>query len=204
MNLPAPGVAFSWSQDGDLRSDQRGRTAFSRALGISPDWATVDQVHGADVRVVSGSGLAGAADALVTTTPNLPVAVFTADCLGVVLRSEGAVGVAHAGWRGLGSGVLETTLEAVAGSGPGPVHAFLGPAIGPCCFEVGPEVAERFADDLATTTWGTTSVDLVAAARRRLGGVAVHHDGRCTACGDGFSHRRDATTYRMAAVGWLA
>lgn len=202
--MTGAGFAFTWSDEGDMRSDQRARRRASRRLGISPQWATVEQVHGAEVATVTGPGQAGAADALVTRVPDLPLAVFTADCAGVVIGGKGGVGVAHAGWRGVVAGVVEATLRSLARLGVEPTEAWVGPAIGPCCFEVGREVAARFEPDVALTSWGTPSVDLAAAVSRRLGGIAVTVDGRCTRCGGGFSHRRDATTARQAAIGWWA
>lgn len=197
------GHAFTGPEDGDMRAGLGARRRVSERLAIASDWATVDQVHGAEVVTVARPGPAGSADGLVTVVEELPLAVFTADCLGVVMSGPGTVGVAHAGWRGLACGVIEATGERMAEMGCAPGCAFIGPGIGPCCFEVGPEVAERFPEDLARTTWGTTSIDLVAAARRRLAGLPVEEDGRCTACGGGFSHRRDGTAQRMAALGWV-
>jgi copper oxidase (laccase) domain-containing protein len=76
--------------------------------------------------------------------------------------------------------------------------------IGPCCFEVGTEVAERFPAQQATTTWGTGSVDLRAAAAEQLDGIALLASPACTRHDAGYhSHRRDATTERMAAIAWL-
>lgn len=200
----AVGRAFTQPEDGDMRADLDARARLSRKLGLAEEWATVDQVHGSNVVTAEGPGSAGPADAIVTVVPGLPVAVFTADCLGVVMAGPGTVGVAHAGWRRLAAGVLEATADRMAEIGSAPVEAWIGPAIGPCCFEVGDEVAARFEGDRSRTTWGTTSVDLVAAARRRLPGISVTADGRCTACGGGFSHRRDARPERMAALGWVA
>ncbi|MFP3913353.1 MAG: polyphenol oxidase family protein [Actinomycetota bacterium] len=197
------GVAFTAPGDGDMRADLANRRRISQRLGISPEWAVVHQVHGTRVVHVREPGLAGEGDAIVTDRPGLPAAVFTADCLGVVLHAAGAVAVAHAGWRGLAEGVLEATVAALTQVSARPDTAHLGPAIGPCCFEVGEEVASRFPDDVATTTWGSPAVDLAGAARRRLGDLATTTDGRCTACGGGPSHRRDATTDRMAAIGWV-
>lgn len=177
---------------------------FSSAHRLSPAWATADQVHGSDVVVVAASGSVGAADALVTQSPNLPLAIFTADCLGMVFEAEGAVAVAHAGWRGIDAGVLEATRSAMIALDRPPLRVSAGPAIRPCCFEVGPEVAERFPDSLARTSWGTVSVDLVAEARRRLTDLQIEVSGGCTRCDSGyFSYRNGDRTARMASVGWL-
>lgn len=194
---------FSARSDGDLRGDLEARRRFCDRSGIPASWATVRQVHGAGVAVVSEPGDHGDADALVTNRPGLPIAVFTADCLGIVIDAGSAVGVAHAGWRGLAAGVIEATVDALGAVGAEPVAATIGPAIGPCCFEVGPEVADEFPEHTGSTSWGTVSVDLVGAARARLG-VPAGRDGACTRCGeDSFSHRRDATPQRMATVGWI-
>lgn len=197
------GVAFTSPDDGDARGDREVRRRVSARLGIAEEWATVEQVHGAVAVAVDRPGPAGEADALVTAVPGLPLAVFTADCLGVVLHGPGTVGVAHAGWRGLAAGVIESTIDLMRQTGTAPTRAGIGPGIGPCCFEVGDEVAEAFPEAVSVTTWGTRSVDLRAAAARRLRGLDVWIDDRCTACGGGFSHRASGTSQRMAALGWL-
>lgn len=200
----AEGAAFSEAADGDLRGEVRARAAFSAALGIGPDWATVEQVHGAEVHRVDTSGSAGRGDAVWTTEPGLPVAVFTADCFGVVVTSRSAVGVAHAGWRGARSGVVSALVTAMAGEGHVVDTAFVGPGIGPCCFEVGPDVAAGFPGEPAMTSWGTPSVDLARSIRSQLGGIPVWSVGGCTRHEPGwFSHRRDGTSRRMASLAWI-
>lgn len=194
--------AFSAADDGDLRSADRN--PFSVSSGFSPVWATVNQVHGSEVLTVSEPGVCGDADSLVTTTAELPLAIFTADCLGVVFESDRAVGVAHAGWRGLDAGVLEATRECMTVLGGPPLRAIIGPSIRACCFEVGPEVADRFPESLAATSWGTVSVDLIGEARRRLPGLTVEEHGGCTRCDDRyFSYRNGDQRVRMASVGWI-
>ena len=91
-------VAFTTASQGDLLRDLDARARVSQAVGISAEWAVVRQIHGATVHRVSAPGLQGAGDAMWTDRPGVPLAVFTADCLGVVLLAEHA-GVAHAGWR---------------------------------------------------------------------------------------------------------
>lgn len=198
-----PGAFFSQAGDGDMRTDLANRERASVAAGAPSEWATVRQVHGRHVVEVEGGGVAGEADGLFTTRPDLTLAVFTADCLGVVLHSHRAVGVAHAGWRGVDSGVVAALAGAMTERGEPPHRALLGPHIGSCCFEVGEEVAVRFPSYLATTTWGTTSVDLAAAVIDQLEGVPVERVGGCTRHQEGwFSHRRDATDHRLAVTGW--
>ena len=203
MIRPGPGVAFTWVGEGDMRGDPAAHGRVSRQLGVGDAWATVEQVHGAEVATPTEPGAHGPADAVVVTRTGLPAAVFTADCLGVVLRGERGAGVAHAGWRGLAAGVIEATRSALERAGAPPTHAYIGPGIGPCCFEVGPEVAERFGPDVRRTTWGTPSVDLAGAAARRLTDLEVWEDGRCTMCEGGLSHRRTGDPARMAAIGWV-
>ena len=138
------GVAFTERSDGDLRGDEAARRTLSVAQRIPDRWATVDQVHGAEVARVDGPGNAGRADALWTTEPDLTLAVFTADCFGVAIRSASAVGVAHAGWRGARADVVGRLRRAMTASDQDPEWAAVGPGIGPCCFEVGPESPSSF------------------------------------------------------------
>jgi YfiH family protein len=198
------GVAFTTARDGDLRHDHAARHAVAGRLEIPQTWATVHQVHGGALLEANGPGGLGDADAMYTSLRRLPLAVFTADCLAVVIEADQGVGVAHAGWRGVAAGVVENLRAAMEGAGWDLLRSAIGPGIGACCFEVGPEVAARFPDTLSTTTWGTTSVDLPATVASRLEGLEVWQAGACTRCGDGFfSHRRDTTAARMAGIVWL-
>ncbi|MCW3010894.1 MAG: hypothetical protein JWO90_1298 [Solirubrobacterales bacterium] len=146
-----------------------------------------------------------ACDGQATHVEGLTCLVLTADCLPVALLCEGAVAMVHAGWRGLDGGVLEDGLRALRElGGRGPVTALIGPGAGPDCYEVGPELHERFG------TSGPT-LDLKGIAARRLleGGAATVHDvGLCTICSDAelfFSHRRDGPcTGRQAGLAWLS
>jgi len=84
-------------------------------------------------------------------------------------------------------------------------RAAVGPGIGPCCFEVGPDVARRFDGHMGRTSWGTPSVDIVAAIEPELSGLDVWRAGVCTMCGEGFhSFRRDGTPGRQVALAWLS
>jgi polyphenol oxidase len=198
------GAAFSTAGDGDLRADPGARRVFSARLGIPDRWATVRQVHGANAVRVDGPGDAGEADALYTSSPLLPLAVFTADCFGVALLGPRGVGIAHAGWRGASAGVVGALRRAMDREGIAAERACIGPGIRSCCFEVGPEVLARFQGHHASTTWGTPSVDIVGALRDELAGLEIIESGECTRCGVGyFSHRRDGTRDRMAGVAWL-
>lgn len=199
------GAAFSERSDGDMRADPGARASMSALLGIDDRWAEVTQVHGGEVLMVDAPGIAGEADGLWTTQPGLPLAVFTADCFGVVVRADDAVGVAHAGWRGAASGVVATLAGSMESAGHAPTRAAVGPGIRPCCFEVGPEVVEHLGSrHAAQTTWGTTSVDLPAALEHQATGLEIWFSGACTRHEQGwFSHREDGTSERLASIGWL-
>lgn len=91
------------------------------------------------------------ADALITDRPATTVAVAVADCLPVLIVDPhaGVVAAVHAGWRGLAAGVIENVVETMAtgfGAEPADLVVGIGPAIGPCCFEVGPEVLDAFVE----------------------------------------------------------
>ncbi len=197
------GAAFGDASDGDPRHDDAARAALAAALGIPADWAWLRQVHGADVVRATTPGHLGEGDAVFTTEPMLPMAVGVADCFPVIVAGEAGIGIAHAGWRGAAAGVVGALVGAMRAAGITPQRAAIGPGIGPCCFEVGPEVAERFPRHGATTTWGTPSVDLRAALLDQLGGLDVWVSDDCTMSGEGFhSFRRDGTALRQVAVAW--
>jgi len=207
MILPegTPGVAFGTAADGDPRSDPERRRDISSRLGIEPEWAWVRQVHGSTVLHAVEPGVGAEADAVITTDPRLPVGVSVADCLPVAILARGAAAIVHAGWRGAADGVVDRTLQVLRSGGHEPHRMVIGPGIGPCCFEVGPEVAERFPGNTSTTTWDTGSVDLPAAVAARAGpGIEVVTTGRCTHHDDGFhSYRRTGTSERQFGVAWL-
>ena len=197
------GVAFGTAADGDPRTDAATRASISAALGAPTEWAWVRQVHGSTVVRAAAPGIGDEADGVFTAEIGLAVAVSVADCLPVALVSDGAVGMAHAGWRGAAEGVVEATARAMADDGHPPHTMVIGPGIGPCCFEVGPEVAERFPSHGATTTWGTTSVDLAGAVADAADVRVVAVDA-CTHHEDRFhSFRRDGTEERQFGVAWL-
>jgi polyphenol oxidase len=116
--------------------------------------------------------------------------VLVADCLPVALAGPDAVAMVHAGWRGLAAGVLEAGVEAA-----GAVFAAIGPGIGPCCYEVGEEVAAPFRRAFGLGLVRDGKLDLWSAAERALRAAGVARVDRfdlCTACNPDlfFSHRR--------------
>ena len=171
------------------------------------------QVHGARVRrAAEPPGAArpvGEEDGQAIAAPDLAALVFVADCLPIVLASEGAVAALHGGWRPLAAAIVAEGVAAVRElGGDHEIHAALGPSARGCCYEVGEEVHAHFAQHDARV--GERNLDLAKAATEQLraAGVADVHDvGLCTLCWFGlfFSHRRDGgSTGRQAGVVWRA
>ncbi len=198
------GVVFGTRALGDGRRDEAARSAISAELGISQDWATIDQVHGTRVVQASEAGLYGEADALVTAAIGLPIAIATADCVPVVLLGEVTRAVAHAGWRGVARGVVPATIDRMHALGDTPTVAILGPHIGSCCYEVGPEVIEAVGGFPSQTRSGTLSVELSGAIRSQLGDVDVIDIGCCTHDDPSMaSYREDGTSERQVTIVWI-
>jgi YfiH family protein len=181
-------------------------------LPAEPCW--LDQVHGTRILRLD-RGETGSADGAVTSAAGVVLAVMTADCLPVLLATEDGrrIGVAHAGWRGLAAGVLAAAVRAFE-CPPASLLAWLGPAIGPSAFEVGPEVRAAFirVDEAAAACFvpnarGRWQADLDALARRQLrqaGVTSLHGRPQCTFSDPDrfFSHRREAPCGRMASLIW--
>jgi polyphenol oxidase len=156
------------------------------------------------------------ADACFTRRPGRVCAILTADCLPVLLAADSgdAVAAAHAGWRGLAAGVVEAAVRALRVP-PERLLAWLGPAIGPAHFEVGPEVRDALlrgdsgaGGAFAPNARGRYMADLSLLVRRRLaalGVVRVYGGRECTfsAADRYFSHRRDGITGRQTSLIWL-
>jgi hypothetical protein len=201
---------------GDLPAavaENRRRLAAAAGVPEEPHW--LRQVHGARVLDLDRDEQ-GDADASVARRSGRVCAILTADCLPVLLAEESgeAVGAAHAGWRGLAAGVIEAAVSALSVP-PQRLLAWLGPAIGPGHFEVGPEVrdsllaADRRAEHcILRNPRGRYMADLYGLARSRLrslGVQRVYGGGECTYAQVDryFSHRRDAPTGRQATLIWL-
>ena len=191
-----PGVVHGFTVRGaDLAA------AVGEAAGRPLPLHTARQVHGNDVLCIDGNGPPAApparADALTTARLDAALAVQVADCVPILLADPvaGMVGAVHAGWRGTVSRVLERAIAGFTGRGarPGNLRVVLGPHIGRCCFEVGPEVVEAFRralPDVAAVVAETAPkarIDLEAANRAQalLAGVpaaAIGAVGLCTVC----------------------
>ena len=182
-------------------------------LGCTPAW--LNQVHSVDV-VPADTQKVLTADANFTREQKIACTVMTADCLPALFcdRAGTVVAAAHAGWRGLAGGILEKTASAM-GVEPSDILVWLGPAIGPHAFEVGPEVREAFLavrpeSERAfrpSAKAGHFYADLYQLARIHLASVgvtAVYGGGFCTFTDERFySYRRAHPTGRMASLIWL-
>jgi polyphenol oxidase len=194
------------------------RARLCRELEIDPARATMArQLHGAVARRAEPSGLLSEdvdlpeCDALWSEQPEQGMLLVTADCLPIALAREDGerpgLALVHAGWRGLLGGVIESTVRAL---GRGSIRAALGPAIGPCCFEVSDEVAARFRRQFGREVAHGRNVDLWLAAEKALesaGCSQIERVGICTSCHPElfFSHRRDqGHTGRQGVIGAIA
>lgn len=194
------------------------RERLNSLLPAAPLW--LKQVHGTRVIVADEIRPGIEADASVTRSPGTVLAIQAADCMPVLLadRSGSVVAAAHAGWRGLASGVIESAVAAM-NVAPTDIVAWLGPAISGAAYEVGQDVHDAFAahDPAAAAVTATAFVargngkylvDLYALARQRLarlGVASVHGGGYCT-YGEAerfYSYRRDGVTGRMVALIWI-
>lgn len=184
-------------------------------LPAEPLW--LNQVHGIASVDAEISQKTITADAAFSRRAGVVCAVMTADCLPVLFcdRAGTVVAAAHAGWRGLKAGVLESCIDRMAVAAPD-ILAWLGPAIGPQAFEVGDEVREAFIQSGVTAgscfvrhCSGKWLADIYRLARQRLaakGLTAIYGGNFCTMADARrfFSYRRDGVTGRMATLIWLA
>lgn len=165
------------------------------------DWRDPPAV-GHDGFVAPGAALAKV-DGHTTTVPELGLLVLVADCLPIALVGGGRVAMLHCGWRGLAGGMIE---KGVALFDAAPAAA-VGPGIGRCCYEVGPEVLEAFAGLSGVAEGRMLDLRAVAEAKLRAAGAhSIEHVDMCTSCNPDllFSHRRDnGVTGRQAGLAWL-
>ena len=181
----------------------------------------LEQVHGSHVVDAQADGVTRRGDAVYIDQPGLAGLVMTADCLPVFFASKSGkrVALAHAGWRGLAEGVLEATLARFCDV-PADVLVFLGPAIGPCHFEVGNEVLNTFVESASTPQLaelikeqafrptavpGKYLADLYLLASLKLRSLDIEQISGgelCTYCDSDrfFSYRRDGQTGRFVSL----
>ena len=211
---PYDSLNFGMHVGDDAYTVAANRNLLNTLVPSEPVW--LEQVHGTAVLMAETAGCAPRADACITRRTNAVCAVMTADCLPVFLCDDvGTVaGVTHAGWRGLADGVIEETIIAMDVP-TSSMMAWLGPAIGPQAFEVGPEVREVFmrhdpASEFAFSAHGDKYLaDLYLLARQRLLSLGIQriYGGNFCTYTDAerfFSYRRDGRTGRMASLIWLS
>jgi hypothetical protein len=199
------------SGDDPERADENRRIACDAIGADLQKLALNHQVHSARV-LQAAPGMRGErADGLWTEEPGLPILAMSADCVPIVLARADTprpgVAVVHAGWRGLLVGIVGAGAAALGG---GTLQAAIGPAIGPCCYEVGEEVAAPFRERFGGDVVCEGRLDLWTSAERALraaGVEQVERFDRCTACEPEtfFSHRRDTgRTGRQGVIAYVA
>jgi polyphenol oxidase len=197
--------------DDDLDLVTENRRRLAAATGLDPDRVAMGwQVHGTDLREWDAAPSPSAfaepgteldrVDGHLTGQHGLALIVLVADCFPVALAGDGRVAILHCGWRGLAGGIVEKSLERF----DEPPAAAVGPGIGPCCYEVGPEVLAAFDGIEGAANGRMLDLRAVIAHRLAKGGVErVEHLDRCTSCRPElyFSHRRDGgVTGRQAGL----
>jgi hypothetical protein len=192
--------------DDHARVDENRRLA-CEVVGVpAATLAFNRQVHSAIVHRARAGARGVPGDGLWSDEPGVSMLAMSADCLPIaVARATGkpALAVLHAGWRGLAAGVVAAAATALreGATGAPSLTAIIGPAIGPCCYEVGPEVSELFEPDLTRDG----KLDLWSAAERALRAAGVQDVARvdlCTRCNPElfFSHRRDGRARGVQGV----
>jgi YfiH family protein len=204
--------------DDDAVAVVENRTRLCAAVGADPDGATMAwQRHGATVTraeprgIVTPGTVYDHCDGLWSDEPGRGMLLLTADCLPIAIaRSDDrppALAILHAGWRGLLAGVVSSGVRALGGRG---LVAAVGPGIGPCCYEVGEEVASPFSEAFGDDVVRSGRLDLMTAAERALRAAGVERVDRldpCTSCDADrfFSHRRDrGRTGRQGVIAYVA
>ena len=186
------------------------RRRLCNAVAADPELLALNfQRHSAIVNRAQACSRGVPGDGLWTDEPGLPMLKLCADCLPVaVARTDGdrrALALLHAGWRGLLEGVVAAGVAALQGR----TAAIVGPSIGPCCYEVGPEVAAPFAERFGGDVLHGRKLDLWTSAERALreaGCITVERLDLCTACNPElfFSYRRDGLTGVQGVIGYVA
>jgi YfiH family protein len=168
------------------------------------------QVHAATVNRAEAGERDREGDGLWTDEPGVPMLKVTADCLPIALaRQDGekpALALLHAGRLGLLRGIVEAGVAALGGQ----LAAVIGPGIGPCCYEVGEDIADAYRARFGADALRGPNLDLWTVAERVLRAAGVESIERldlCTACNADrfFSHRRDGpVTGRQGVIGYVA
>lgn len=213
-------VCVTERADGDLAIDGDPTALLqNRRAIVDRPWVWLHQIHGSRVVVVHADedpdDAAGSeADAAVTSRTDVVLSVQSADCGTIAMwTDDGMIAAVHAGWRGLEAGVIEASVKSLRTMSSAPVRAFVGPCIGPECYEFGvtdlDRLRDRFGDDaVATTSPGSPALDVRACIERSLVDLHVDVTGTdpaCTACEpDRFwSYRARADRQRQSLAIWI-
>ena len=192
---------------------EANRARLAAALDVPRDHLLLpEQRHSGDVAVVDGpyAGAAPSADALVTRTPGLALAVLVADCTPILLWDDesGAVGAVHCGRPGLAAGIVPAAVAALRDLGATDLRAVVGPSVCGRCYEVPEqmraEVAAVAPAAFAVSRTGTAALDVASGVVEQLGAAGVVVEEWVAGCSreepDLYSYRRDGTTGRFAGV----
>jgi len=204
-------------QDGEAGPEDALRVLTDQvpaAAAVAPAW--LRQRHGTDVLRATRPGPTGYGDALIVSESGVAATVFVADCVPVLIAAGDSVVAVHAGWRGLASGVLGSAIRELSRDSfrdGTSAEAWIGPAIGPCCYEVGEDVALQVesrsdAEVVTRRPGGKPHLDLPLAASRQLAGLGVGRVSTVECCvrcsSDWWSYRRDgARAGRNYGFIWL-
>ncbi|MDQ6950028.1 MAG: peptidoglycan editing factor PgeF [Mariprofundales bacterium] len=210
-------AVFSEALDGGVadENDHAASNRLCRSAHVPSPAQQCHQPHGASIWQVDGHSRTTGADILISNQTNLTLAIRTADCLPILLAdaNTGTIAAVHAGWRGTAEGIVQRAITAILklGSTAEAIHAAMGPAIGNCCFMIGPKCHQQLAACAngvgVTQTEHNWYADLASINRYQMqnSGISADHIeqlGGCTCCQSNrfFSHRRDATQLRQLAL----
>ena len=205
---PFDSMNLGLSTDDDPEAVQANRARLAEWAGIDVSrMAIAGQIHSDNIRVVDSPGLYPGYDALVTASRNLMLCITAADCAVILLADTdaGVIAACHAGWRGTAAGIVPKSAGIMRELGASDIRAYIGPCISAAEFEVGEEVAAKFADRhvLRSERWPRPHVDLKAVLIDQLSSAGIDQvevSDRCTysETSNFFSHRaEDGLTGRM-------
>ncbi len=211
---PEPfGMNLSFHVGDDEPNVVQNRALLFERLGVPPEQAVfAGQIHSATVRIVDSAGTYPDCDGLVTNKAGRYCCISIADCIPIFLFDPGArvIAAVHAGWRGTAAGIVSHAVLAMKEefqSKPADIYAFIGPGAGPCCYEVGEEVATRFPEKFRRAKENKQTIDLkgVNAGQLLEAGLEearIEKSAECTICATQFhSFRRDgARSGRMMGI----
>lgn len=214
---PAPlGLNLSYKVGDDPENVRQNRSRFLGSLGFAEErTAFTDQCHSAIVKEAHGPGVYSSCDGLVTGEMGVGLAISIADCVPVLLfdPSTNVIAALHAGWRGSRGHIVSSGcqfLQNVYGAEMKDVLAYVGPAAGPCCYEVGKDVSDHFREAVRRQADGKLTLDLKEENRLQLveagiPAVNIEIDPRCTICSPELLHSyrrdRDSSGRMLAFIG---